>query len=75
MNDSVSNRNQNRSLGKCLDARAYNAKVMNEVASALLKKMQAPAVQDMLPQIDNISGNYNIEPSVSDMSIYEEAVK
>lgn len=63
------------SLGRCLDARAYNAKIMNEVAGTLLKKKQIPELDDILPEISNMPGSYDIEPSVSDISIYEEVVK
>lgn len=62
-------------LGKCLDAKSYNAKTMNEVASTLLKKKQVPALQDVLSQIDIMPGNYDIKPSVSNISTYEEALR
>lgn len=63
------------SLGRCLDARAYNAKVMNEVAGTLLKKKKIPELDDILPEISNMPKNYDIETSVSDISIYEEAIR
>ena len=63
------------SLNRCLDARAYNAKVMNEVAGTLLKKTQISELDDILPETGDMPGYYNIEPSVSDISIYEEVVR
>lgn len=62
-------------LGRCLDARAYNAKVMNEVAGILYKKKATPELNEVLPETKNIPANYDMELSVSDISIYEEAVR